>query len=58
MSEQIWTKPENRLPDKGSRVKWMSPSGQVVTGHYEGVWLRDNGMYVYYRPVFWQPCDA
>jgi len=35
----------------------MSPSGEVCEGFYLGVWLLDNGVYVYYEPVFWQPVD-
>lgn len=56
------------LPERGQRVDWLAPSGELVEGGayggvwllpggaYEGVWLLPGGeMYVYYVPVFWRP---
>lgn len=46
------------VPKKGARVEWISPSGLVVRGSYEGgaVWFPERSdMYVYYTPAFWRP---
>lgn len=52
-----WIPVGTRLPERGQRVRWMGQSGQVATGTYEGVWLLDDGMYVYYDPTYWQPLE-
>jgi len=51
-----WTPPEKALPEKGQAVVWIPPGGGTpVTGTYQGVWLMDNGVYVYYTPLMWAP---
>lgn len=55
MSDQNWIRPEDLMPTKGDRVRWLNSAGSVVHGTFAGVWLMDNGMYIYYQPTFWQP---
>jgi hypothetical protein len=52
-----YTPTSEALPPKGYRVEWISPSGTVVRGRYEGgaVWYPEgSSVYVYYTPVFWR----
>jgi hypothetical protein len=51
-----WIPPETRLPERGQRIDWLAPDGELVErGMYDGVWLLPNsGMYIYYTPIFWR----
>jgi len=45
-----------RLPERGTRVDWITPSGhQVNGGVYDGVWFLPSGTYCYQRPLSWRP---
>lgn len=54
-----WIPTTVRLPVAGQRVQWMAPSGQVISGEKGpgALWLED-GVYVYYTPLFWKPDDT
>lgn len=50
-----WTPTKNALPVHNAQVMWLCPNtGKVVVGAYRGVWIMDNGTYVYYTPTFWR----
>lgn len=57
MTTDTWIPVQRELPARDQRVRWLSPSGDICEGSFVGVWLLDDGVYVYYEPAFWQPRD-
>lgn len=55
VSEEEWVSPRHVLPVRGQRIEWLTRSGRLVQGSYEGVFLMDCGVYVYYEPALWRP---
>lgn len=52
-----WTPYAQERPRRDSLVEWITPSGQVVKGRYQGglVWYPEGSeMYVYYTPTYWR----
>ncbi len=43
------------FPEQGQRVLWLSPSGDIVAGSFDQVWIRNNGKPVDYDPAYWAP---
>lgn len=56
MSATHWTRTETRLPEDGTAVRAISPSGLEDDFWFErGLWFfPDRSMYVYYVPLFWR----
>jgi hypothetical protein len=50
-----WRLTSNELPKKNTPIIWKSLPGQTATGKYLGgaVWMLDEGIYVYYKPIEW-----
>jgi len=45
------------MPPKGALIEWITPSGQIERGRWEGgaVWFPEGSdMYVYYKPLSWR----
>ena len=53
-----WSDPCDRMPERGEAVEWQDSAGDIVRGTFAGVWLMDNGTYVYYTPKLWRPAAA
>ncbi len=50
-----YTPTTKALPERGRLVEWISYSGEVVRGTFDGVWYpQGSTIYVYYQPVFWR----
>lgn len=52
-----WVKCSDRLPSKGHKIEWISPSYEIVKGNFIGgcVWMPDgSNCYVYYLPLAWR----
>lgn len=59
----MWTMTDERLPERGQLVDWITPGGEQVDGgkfHGGMVWFLppDHLVYVYYRPVKWRPAEG
>lgn len=53
-STENWINPHNEMPRKNVPIQWMDSSGRLTKGKYIGVWMVDNGMYIYHTPTFWK----
>ena len=53
-TETTWKTPQQGLPRRGASVVWTDSSGRETTGTFHGVWVMDNGMYIYYTPTKWR----
>ena len=49
-----WFDPVYNMPEKNKPIVWLSPSGEEQVGKFLGVWLLDDGAYVYYTPKMWR----
>ncbi len=56
-----YTPVSHHLPDKGAKVEWIAPSGEVARGTFEGrlKWVREGSESgEQYWPCFWRAIDA
>ncbi len=49
-----WRTPSAEAPERGVPIEWTNSGGDIVRGRFLGVWMMDNGMYVYYTPTRWR----
>lgn len=52
-----WTCTDDERPRPGSRVVWISPSGEEVEGEFAGglIWFpAGSDTYIYYTPTLWR----
>ena len=49
-----WKKPNKEMPTKGIPIEWTDSSGTIIKGTFEGVWMMESGVYIYYTPQKWR----
>ena len=53
-----WFCPQDVMPERDCLIEWQDSTGCVTQGEFMGVWMMDNGMYIYYVPTFWRYVDV
>lgn len=53
-----WRRPSAEMPKRDIPIEWTNSAGDRVCGRFIGVWIMDDGMYIYYTPTRWRYTEA